>query len=69
MSYENTQRRAYAIWEKEGRPEGRHLRNWEQAVGELFGMSDQPSRLRSQAERPTSETPSGTKLPPSKASR
>jgi hypothetical protein len=29
------QRRAYAIWEDEGRPEGRHLEHWRQAVQEI----------------------------------
>ncbi|HEY0835645.1 MAG TPA: DUF2934 domain-containing protein [Azospirillum sp.] len=27
--------RAYAIWEREGRPEGRHGEHWEQACREL----------------------------------
>lgn len=27
--------RAYAIWDREGRPEGRHLDHWEQARQEL----------------------------------
>ncbi|WP_331376647.1 DUF2934 domain-containing protein [Sinorhizobium chiapasense] len=28
-------RRAYAIWEREGRPEGQDLRHWEQASREM----------------------------------
>lgn len=27
--------RAYALWEREGRPEGRHIEHWEQATREL----------------------------------
>jgi len=27
--------RAYAIWEREGRPEGRHLDHWDQATREI----------------------------------
>jgi len=27
--------RAYAIWEREGRPEGQHLQHWEQATREI----------------------------------
>lgn len=27
-------RRAYAIWEQEGRPDGQHLRHWERASQE-----------------------------------
>jgi Protein of unknown function (DUF2934) len=32
---EKIQIRAYAIWEDEGRPEGRHLEHWRQAVQEI----------------------------------
>ncbi|WP_085027089.1 DUF2934 domain-containing protein [Ensifer aridi] len=31
-------RRAYAIWEQEGRPEGQHERHWEQASREMQGV-------------------------------
>ncbi|MEJ6844738.1 DUF2934 domain-containing protein [Sinorhizobium fredii] len=31
-------RRAYAIWEQEGRPEGQELRHWEQAAREMQGQ-------------------------------
>lgn len=30
-------RRAYAIWEQEGRPDGQHQRHWEQAAREMQG--------------------------------
>lgn len=30
-------RRAYVIWEQEGRPEGQHQRHWEQAAREMQG--------------------------------
>ena len=33
---EAIERRAYRIWEQEGRPEGRALENWTQAEAELF---------------------------------
>ncbi|PST24023.1 DUF2934 domain-containing protein [Mesorhizobium plurifarium] len=33
-------RRAYAIWEQEGRPDGQHQRHWEQAAREMQGQSD-----------------------------
>ncbi|WFU12688.1 DUF2934 domain-containing protein (plasmid) [Rhizobium sp. CB3090] len=29
--------RAYAIWENEGRPEGRHLEHWERAERQISG--------------------------------
>jgi len=35
--YERIQRRAYEIWENEGRPEGAASRHWEQAADELAG--------------------------------
>ncbi|WP_161951911.1 DUF2934 domain-containing protein [Sinorhizobium americanum] len=31
-------RRAYAIWEQEGRPDGEHQRHWEQAAREMEGQ-------------------------------
>lgn len=45
MSDENTQVRAYAIWESEGRPEGRQIQNWEQAVRELYPAPDPSSQV------------------------
>jgi hypothetical protein len=53
MSYENTQRRAYAIWEKEGRPEGRHLRNWEQAISDSRLANPPPALIGRRGSRPT----------------
>lgn len=32
--------RAYAIWEREGRPEGREVQNWHQAVREVLASGD-----------------------------
>jgi len=37
---EKIRRRAYEIWESEGRPEGADLRHWQQACDELGGDSD-----------------------------
>ena len=34
-------RRAYAIWEQEGRPDGQHQRHWEQAAREMQGSETQ----------------------------
>lgn len=31
-------RRAYAIWEQEGRPDGQEQRHWEQAAREMQGQ-------------------------------
>lgn len=34
---ERIRRRAYEIWEREGRPDGEHERHWQQAEKELEG--------------------------------
>lgn len=34
------QQRAYAIWEREGRPDGRHDQHWLQATQEMHGLED-----------------------------
>jgi hypothetical protein len=39
--------RAYQIWEAEGRPEGRALEHWAQAVSEMGTQAHQISRLSS----------------------
>ncbi|MDE1996935.1 MAG: DUF2934 domain-containing protein [Rhizobiaceae bacterium] len=38
--HEQIRKRAYEIWENEGRPEGSHLRHWQQAVDELDGEDE-----------------------------
>jgi hypothetical protein len=38
--HEQIRRRAYEIWEDEGRPEGSHLRHWHQAADELDGEDE-----------------------------
>ncbi|NRP74521.1 hypothetical protein ILFOPFJJ_05443 [Ensifer psoraleae] len=38
--HEQIRRRAYEIWESEGRQEGANLRHWQQACEELGGNSD-----------------------------
>ena len=35
-----TEERAYALWESEGRPDGRHLDHWCQAEAEMTVSSD-----------------------------
>lgn len=41
--------RSYQIWEREGKPEGKHLQHWFQAIAELEEKSasaKSPSRAR-----------------------
>jgi hypothetical protein len=51
-------RRAYAIWEKEGRPEGRHDDHWRRANAEMHGLEDAPQQS---AEKPAHVAPAGGK--------
>ncbi len=48
MDEDRIRERAYAIWEREGRPEGRREAHWEQARQELM---DERRRERERAER------------------
>jgi hypothetical protein len=43
-----TQERAYAFWESEGRPLGRHLDHWCQAEAETIVSADSDSIPKSQ---------------------
>lgn len=50
---EEIRKRAYALWEKEGRPEGRHRDHWTRAEHELdarYGEADNPPRLEARRE-------------------
>ena len=40
--------RAYAIWEREGRPEGRERQHWEQAAREILAAGE-PARTLQKA--------------------
>lgn len=42
-NHEAISRRAYEIWEREGRPEGRDREHWEQAIGELVSSKALPA--------------------------
>ncbi|MFA1621288.1 DUF2934 domain-containing protein [Rhizobium mongolense] len=50
---EQIRRRAYEIWESEGRPEGANLRHWQQACDELGGDSnyETPQELLNEIDR------------------
>jgi hypothetical protein len=52
------QRRAYAIWEKEGRPEGRHDDHWRRANEEMHGLEDAPNQT---SDTPAHVAPAGGK--------
>jgi hypothetical protein len=50
--------RAYAIWEKEGRPHGKHDEHWRQASEEMHGLEDAPKIVK---KKPTHVAPAGKK--------
>jgi hypothetical protein len=52
------QRRAYAIWEHEGRPEGRHDEHWRRAAEEMHGLEDAPANAKG---KPVHLAPAGKK--------
>jgi Protein of unknown function (DUF2934) len=39
--------RAFAIWEEEGRPEGKSVAHWLRAEAEIIGVTDNGKRLKS----------------------
>ncbi len=41
--------RAYAIWENEGRPEGKHLEHWRVAAREVAVTADAPKTIAAAA--------------------
>ena len=45
LSQDAIARRAYEIWEREGRPEGRAMEHWFRAVSELKAQNDGASTL------------------------
>lgn len=45
-TYEAIRERAYVIWEREGRPQGRELDHWLQAESELTNLQETPLRSK-----------------------
>ena len=41
--------RAYAIWEEEGRPHGKHIEHWDCAIGQLLAMEEEDRAYRARA--------------------
>ena len=74
---ELVRRRAYAIWEQEGRPDGQHERHWEQAAREMQGEGIPPSnagtangdRKRDRETATDVSTPPASEANPAKAAR
>lgn len=67
-SEDGIRKRAYALWEQEGRPEGRDQHHWEQASGEFqAGGGAGTSRERSTGETRLSGNASVDQLTPAEA--
>ena len=50
-------RRAYAIWESEGRRDGEHDDHWRRAAEEMHGLEDVPTKTK----KPAHIAPAGRK--------
>jgi Protein of unknown function (DUF2934) len=59
------ERRAYELWEAEGRPQGRELEHWLRAEAELKGHVPAPFKPKPPAPLPAREKP---KRPPGPSS-
>jgi hypothetical protein len=53
------QMRAYAIWENEGRPEGKHLEHWRMAAREVAVTVAMPKAIAAPAPKKTSKAKNG----------
>ena len=51
--------RAYAIWENEGRPEGKHLEHWRSAAQEVGASADAPKEIAARAPRKANKAKNG----------
>lgn len=56
--------RAHAIWEQEGRPDGRELEHWERAERELDGEEGLGSLDSTSSNQAVSDVPSASDLTP-----
>jgi hypothetical protein len=73
MTYEQISRRAYEIWDREGRPEGRDLDHWIQAEAEAREETSNaaPGKIEAAPQNivPLQTEPSATAATPRKSSR
>ena len=51
--------RAYAIWENEGRPEGKHLEHWRVAAREVAVTADMPRAIAAPAPKKARKAKNG----------
>ena len=60
--------RAYAHWEQDGKPEGRHAEHWERAENELSPQLAQPKPATSKMKQAASEAADGVLKPAARRS-
>jgi hypothetical protein len=49
---ERIRRRAHAIWEQAGRPDGAHQQHWDQAAAEIDGEESRPKAKTARPKAP-----------------
>ena len=63
-------RRAHAIWEQAGRPEGAHQEHWDQAAAEVDGAATKPKATpKKAAAKPAAKAKPAAAKPASKAAK
>jgi hypothetical protein len=67
---ERIRRRAHAIWEQAGRPDGAHQQHWDQAAAEIDGVESRPKAKLAKRPAAAKDTkPKDTKPTKPKAAR
>ncbi|WP_254016458.1 DUF2934 domain-containing protein [Mesorhizobium escarrei] len=64
---ERIRRRAHAIWEQAGRPDGAHQQHWDQAAAEIDGDESRPKTARPKAPARPKEPAAGKATGPKAA--
>jgi len=65
---ERIRRRAHAIWEQAGRPEGSHQQHWEQAIAEIDGEAAKP-KAKAAPKKPATRKPAAPKAKAAKSGK
>ncbi|TIL58820.1 MAG: DUF2934 domain-containing protein [Mesorhizobium sp.] len=66
---ERIRRRAHAIWEQAGRPDGAHQQHWDQAAAEIDGGESRPKKTARPKAPARPKEPAAGKVTSSKTAR
>ncbi|TIL83870.1 MAG: DUF2934 domain-containing protein [Mesorhizobium sp.] len=66
---ERIRRRAHAIWEQAGRPDGAHQQHWNQAAAEIDGEESRPKKTARPKAPARPKEPAAGKVTSSKTAR